>query len=104
MMLLFQILTMGFGKLLEFKIKPNTRFNLTFFLSQTHVKRMLNGRCAPVQWATEYPPVVRRTAPSNTRIKLTAKLKSLKPFSLLAAYPPPIRLTCLKAGWCGTDL
>ena len=52
---------------------------------------MLNGRCAPVQWAAESPRVVRRTAPSNTRIKLTAKLKSLKAFSLLAAYPPPIR-------------
>jgi len=37
----------------------------------------------------EHPPVVRRTAPSNTRIKLTAKLKSLTAFSLLAAYPPP---------------
>ena len=29
----------------------------------------------------------------NTRIKLTAKLKSLKAFSLLAAYPPPVRWT-----------
>ena len=55
------------------------------------VKRKLNGRCAPVQWESESPRVVRRTAPSNTRIKLTAKLKSLKAFSLLAAYPPPIR-------------
>jgi len=27
------------------------------------------------------------------RIKLTAKLKSLKAFSLLAAYPPPVRTT-----------
>ncbi|CEM62386.1 exported hypothetical protein [Treponema phagedenis] len=37
------------------------------------------------------------------RIKLTAKLKSLASFSLLAAYPPPVRLTCLKAGGCGTN-
>ncbi|MGI5099618.1 hypothetical protein E4N70_00365 [Treponema vincentii] len=45
-----------------------------------------------VQRAAEHPPVVRRTAPSNTQIKLTAKLKSLSAFSLLAAYPPPVRL------------
>ena len=57
------------------------------------VKRMLNGRCASVQRAAEHPPVVRRTAPSNMRIKLTAKLKSLSAFSLLAAYPPPVRWT-----------
>ncbi|MFC1239620.1 hypothetical protein ACFGOO_09350 [Treponema vincentii] len=56
-------------------------------------KTMLNGRCASVQRAAEPPPVVRRTAPSNMRIKLTAKLKSLTAFSLLAAYPPPVRLT-----------
>ncbi|MGI5074533.1 hypothetical protein E4N71_03565 [Treponema vincentii] len=54
------------------------------------VKRMLNGRCASVQRAAEPPPVVRRTAPSNMRIKLTAKLKNLTAFSLLAAYPPPV--------------
>ena len=71
---------------------------------QMQVKRMLNGRCASVQRAAEHPPVVRRTAPSNMRIKLTAKLKSLSAFSLLAAYPPPVRLTRLKAGGCGTDL
>ena len=29
----------------------------------------------------------------NTQIKLTAKLKSLTAFSLLAAYPPPVRRT-----------
>jgi len=29
------------------------------------------------------------------RIKLTAKLKSLKAFSLLAAYPPPVSMTPL---------
>ena len=52
---------------------------------------MLNGRCASVQRAAEHPPVVRRTAPSNMRIKLTAKLKSRAAFSLLAAYPPPVR-------------
>ena len=54
---------------------------------------MLNGRCVSVQRAAEHPPVVRRTALSNMRIKLTAKLKSLSAFSLLAAYPPPVRLT-----------
>ena len=43
----------------------------------------------PFNGAAEPPPVVRRTAPSNTRIKLTAKFKSLTAFSLLAAYPPP---------------
>ena len=43
-----------------------------------------------VQRAAEHPPVVRRTAPSNMRIKLTAKLKSRVAFSLLAAYPPPV--------------
>ena len=53
---------------------------------------MLNGRCASVQRAAEPPPVVRRTAPSNMRIKLTAKLKKRTAFSLLAAYPPPVRL------------
>jgi len=31
------------------------------------------------------------------RIKLTAKLKSLSAFSLLAAYPPPVRLMPLLA-------
>ena len=100
---------------------PNTRFNadiafgmeiaydtmplkrLRFFLCNFHakpytgtamqVKRMLNGRYASVQRAAEHPPVVRRTAPSNMRIKLTAKLKSLTAFSLLAAYPPPVRYT-----------
>ena len=61
--------------------------------TQMQVKRMLNGRCASVQRAAEPPPVVRRTAPSNMRIKLTAKLKSLSAFSLLAAYPPPVRCT-----------
>jgi len=70
---------------------------------QTQVKRMLNGRCASVQRAAEHPPVVRRAAPSNMRIKLTAKFKNLKAFSLLAAYPPLIRLTCLEAGRCGTN-
>ena len=71
--------------------------------AQMQVKRMLNGRCASVQRAAESPPVVRRVAPSNMRIKLTAKLKSLSAFSLLAAYPPPVRLTCLKAGGYGTN-
>ena len=61
--------------------------------TQMQVKRVLNGRCASVQRAAEHPPVVRRTAPSNRRIKLTAKLKSLSAFSLLAAYPPPVRYT-----------
>jgi len=32
-----------------------------------------------------------------------AELKSLKAFSLLIAYPPPVRLTCLVAGRCGTN-
>ena len=59
--------------------------------AQMQVKRVLNGRCASVQRAAEHPPVVRRTAPSNMRIKLTTKLKSLSAFSLLAAYPPPVR-------------
>ena len=45
----------------------------------------------PFNGAAEHPPVVRSTVPSNTRIKLTAKLKSLTAFSLLAAYPPPVR-------------
>ena len=59
--------------------------------TQMQVKRVLNGRCAPVQRAAEPLPVARRTAPSNMRIKLTAKLKNLTAFSLLAAYPPPVR-------------
>ena len=74
---------------------PNTRFNLTLRKSPLQVKRMLYGRFASVQWAAEHPRVVRRIAPSNTRIKLTTKLKSLTAFSLLAAYPPPIKLTRL---------
>jgi len=44
---------------------------------------VLDGRCAPVQRAAEYPPVVRCTALSNMRIKLTAKLK--KPYGFLAS-------------------
>ena len=51
--------------------------------AQMQVKRPLNGRCASVQRAPEHPPVVRRTALSNTRIKLTAKLR--KPCGFLAS-------------------
>ena len=40
---------------------------------------MQNAHCRPAVFPrAEHPHIVRRTAPSNTRIKLTAKLKSLK--------------------------
>ena len=76
-------------------------FNATFAptlprytLRQSHKCRLSEcwtDAARPFNGSAEPPPVVRRIAPSNTRIKLTAKLKSLSAFSLLAAYPPPVR-------------
>ena len=57
------------------------------------VKRMLEGRCAPLQRGGGTPPVVRRTAPSNMRIKLTAKLKSLRLSRFLQLIRCPVRQT-----------
>ncbi|MGI5090328.1 hypothetical protein [Treponema sp. OMZ 805] len=68
----------------------------TLLLCNFHAKPY-TGTAMQVQRAVEHPPVVKRTAPSNTQIKLTAKLKSLTAFSLLAAYPPPVMLTRLNA-------
>ena len=53
---------------------------------------MLEGRCAPLQRGGGTPPVVRRTAPSNMRIKLTAKLKSLRLSRFLQLIRRPVRL------------
>ena len=57
------------------------------------VKRMLEGRCAPLQRGGGTPPVVRRTAPSNMRIKRTAKLKSLRLSPFLQLIRRPVRWT-----------
>ena len=54
---------------------------------------MLEGRCAPLQRRGGTPPVVRRTAPSNMRIKLTAKLKSLRLSPFLQLIRRPVRRT-----------
>ena len=91
--------------MIQRKFKSVSRQHNTVFkadkrdCARLQFKTMLNGRCASVQRAAEPPPVVRRTAPSNMRIKLTAKLKNLSAFSLLAAYPPPVRWTALRAAF-----
>ncbi|WP_215904705.1 hypothetical protein [Treponema sp. OMZ 838] len=50
----------------------------------------MNGRVASVQRAAEPPPVIRRTALSSMRIKLTAKLKSLQLSRFLQLIRRPV--------------
>ena len=92
------------GKFFCYKLLSHTRiaggllwkiFRFAPYFSPAHEpKQCWTDAARPFNGAAEPPHVVRRTAPSNTRIKLTAKLK--KPYGFLASCS----LSAAPLGWC----